>query len=114
MVKSVLPDADVRNPVYWLPELVKDGHIRESFPTAVLELLDLRNNVAHGQHNPTPGEAVAYVESVRGLTSIARYVAPQNQGRWAVRRAAERLLEEQKSKPGKAEDPRQGDAGQSP
>jgi hypothetical protein len=114
MVKSVFPDADVHNPVYWFPELVKGKHIRESFPSAVLELLDLRNSVAHGQHNPTPGEAVAYVESARDLTNIARRVADYNEGRRDSQRLAERIQSERRSEPGKAEDPRQGNAGQSP
>jgi hypothetical protein len=76
LIKTLRPNAEIRNPIYWLPELATDGHVSGSFPGAVLELMELRNNVAHGQHNPTAGEAVTYVESVRpprrhGLTTNA-------------------------------------------
>jgi hypothetical protein len=106
MVKTILTEADVRNATYWLPELAKSGHINESFPTAVLELLDLRNNVAHGQHNPTPGEAVTYVESVRRLTAIASSVTAYNEGWRATERRLQELEKARQSKPGKADHPR--------
>lgn len=41
---------------------------RETFE----RMLDLRNRVAHGQANPTPGEAVAYIESADWLGAQAR------------------------------------------
>lgn len=44
----------------------------------MIELRQLRNQVAHGQHNPTSGEAVAYVESTEELTR-----APSSSPRWA-------------------------------
>jgi len=44
--------------------------ITREFAKATLELRDLRNRVAHGRHNPTPGEAVAYAESVQKLALI--------------------------------------------
>jgi hypothetical protein len=71
LAKEALPNTAVRNPVYLLPELVESGLIGESFVKAFFELFDLRNRVAHGEHNPTAGEAVTYVESVRRLVSIA-------------------------------------------
>jgi hypothetical protein len=105
MVKAVLPDADVRSPIYWLPELAKGKHISKSFSSAAFELLELRNNVAHGQHNPTAGEAVTYVESVRQLTAVARAVAAYNEGRRAAEEHLQRALAEEQSKQGKAEGP---------
>jgi hypothetical protein len=38
----------------------------------VREFRDLRNRVAHGQHNPTPGEAITYAESADWLVRAAR------------------------------------------
>jgi hypothetical protein len=95
MVKTILPDAEVRNPIYWLPELAKDGRIGESFPSAVLELLELRNNVAHGQHNPTAGEAVTYVESIRRLATVAARAAGYAAGRRAGQQEREKRRTQQ-------------------
>ena len=55
-----------------LPGLQKQGLVDDKFVTAVRELRDLRNLVAHGRHNPTPGEAVAYADSVQTLATTAR------------------------------------------
>jgi hypothetical protein len=96
MVQAILPDAEVRNPIYWLPEVAKDGHISKSFPSAVLEFLELRNNVAHGQHNPTAGEAVTYVESIRQLSAIAARAAGYADGKRAAQQQAEKIRAERK------------------
>jgi hypothetical protein len=104
MVKTMLPDADVRNPIYWLPELARDRQISESFPAAVLELFELRNNVAHGQHNPTPGEAVTYVESVRQLAGVAAGVTGYFMGRRAAERELQKHSDRQHSPQGKEAD----------
>jgi hypothetical protein len=58
-----------------LRELQKVGLVNPDFVTAVMELRDLRNRVAHGQHNPTPGEALAYAESAQLLSVTARFMA---------------------------------------
>lgn len=42
------------------------------FNKAASELHDLRNRVAHGQNNPTPGEACAYAESAQRLSVVAK------------------------------------------
>jgi hypothetical protein len=59
-------------PVGWLPDLHRRELVSPDFVKAVYELRELRNKVAHGQHNPTPGEAVAYAESAQALAATAR------------------------------------------
>ena len=73
-VEIVFPDTKEVNPLHRLPDLIREGHVDESFVNAVLELRDLRNNVAHGQHNPTAGEAVTYLESTQELMLITAMV----------------------------------------
>ena len=72
LVEAAWPGTKEPYPFRRLFDLVKEKRTNASFANAVLELRDLRNNVAHGQHNPTAGEAVTYVESVRELARIAR------------------------------------------
>lgn len=75
LVRAEFPDAKVRNPLDMLPKLEKDKYVNHSFVSGVMELFDLRNNVAHGLHNPTPGEAVAYLNSAERLmmfSAVAR------------------------------------------
>jgi hypothetical protein len=72
LVESAFPETDIFvDPLPSLPDLVRRRLISESFLNAVLELRDLRNSVAHGKQNPTAGEAVAFVESTRELSTIA-------------------------------------------
>lgn len=58
------------NSARFLPELVRLELVTEDFAKAVRELRDLRNQVAHGQSNPTPGEAAAYAESAQVLAVL--------------------------------------------
>jgi hypothetical protein len=58
-----------------LSEMQKMNLVNEEFVKAVSEFQDLRNRVAHGRHNPTPGEAVAYAESAQVLALVARSMA---------------------------------------
>jgi hypothetical protein len=58
-----------------LPELQKRELVSREFANAVVDLRDLRNQVAHGQSKPTPGEAVAYAESAQVLALLARNAA---------------------------------------
>lgn len=51
------------------------GGVGPEFFRAFAELRDLRNRVAHGRHNPTPGEAVTYAQSVQVLARVARRAA---------------------------------------
>jgi hypothetical protein len=75
LVRTKLPDsAGTGSPVRRLPELQKQGSVTPSFVKAVGELRDLRNLVAHGRHNPTAGEAVAYSSAALNLGQIARNV----------------------------------------
>ena len=41
----------------------------------MLELRELRNNVAYGQHNPTAGEALTYLQSAQELMGTAAQVS---------------------------------------
>jgi hypothetical protein len=56
-------------------ELEQRAVINNEFAQAVDELRQLRNRVARGQHNPTSGEALAYVETAKELTNAARMLA---------------------------------------
>jgi hypothetical protein len=70
-IGTVLPDKPKgRNPYLLLPELQKAGELTPSYIEAVQDVRRLRNAVAHGQHNPTPGEAIAYVETVQKLVFV--------------------------------------------
>jgi len=55
----------------WLQEMEKQKEVTPSFVEAVKDVRRLRNAVAHGEHNPTPGEAVAYVDTVSKLAYVA-------------------------------------------
>ncbi|WP_143228203.1 hypothetical protein [Actinomadura meyerae] len=52
---------------------------RRIIPGSILkpirELRALRNSVAHGQHTPTPGEALTYVETAREIREILGHLA---------------------------------------
>ena len=85
LVKEVFPGTREVNPLRRLPDLVKERYVDDSVVSAVRELRDLRNNVAHGQHNPTAGEAITYLESARELSQIARINAAQLEGRRRAR-----------------------------
>ncbi len=93
MVKTVFPDSKVVNPLRVLPDLVREGHVDKSFPNAVLELRDLRNNVAYGQHDPTAGEAVTYLESTQELMIISAMV----RGRVGMQRELEGIRIQERS-----------------
>lgn len=56
-----------------------NGSLSVDFIQAVRELHNLRNRVAHGQHAPTPGEAVAYAETARALRRGAEIITFRNQ-----------------------------------
>lgn len=64
-----------RNSPIQLRELERREVVHKDFARAVTNLRDLRNRVAHGQHNPTSGEAVAYVESAKELTRASHVLA---------------------------------------
>lgn len=81
LVATVLPDASPRNPIRLLPELAMKGIVNDSFVSGARELVDLRNRVAHGRSNPTPGEAVAYAEAARVLGNTATMIAGREQGK---------------------------------
>lgn len=59
------------NPARMLPELQKRDLVTKEFVLAVNDLRNLRNRVAHGLHNPTAGEAVAFVEAADDLSRAA-------------------------------------------
>lgn len=80
LVQSVFPGAKEFSALRRLPDLVKGRYVDQSFVDAVRDLRDLRNNVAHGQHNPTAGEAVTYLESTRELSQVAMLTDAQVRG----------------------------------
>jgi hypothetical protein len=55
----------------WLQTMEKQQEVTPSFVEAVKDVQRLRNAVAHGEHTPTPGEAVAYVDTVSKLAYVA-------------------------------------------
>jgi hypothetical protein len=69
----------IARPGVGVAELLHDMQLRDvinsQFSKAVLDLRDLRDRVAHGEHTPTAGEAAAYVASTRELTLGARTLA---------------------------------------
>lgn len=91
LVKEVFPGTREVNPLRRLPDLVKERYVDDSFVNAVRELRGLRNNVAHGQHNPTAGEAITYLESARELSQIARIDAALLEGRRTARERTDGL-----------------------
>lgn len=93
-VKTVYPDARPVDTLRQLPDLVREGYVNQSFLNAVLELRDLRSNVAHGQHNPTAGEAVAYLESAQQLMATAAQVGGYIGAQREMRKERERQLKE--------------------
>jgi hypothetical protein len=58
-----------------LPVLKKAGYVSEELIAAVEQLQRLRNAVAHGEHDPTPGEASAYVEQARQLNTLVQLLS---------------------------------------
>jgi hypothetical protein len=64
-----------RTVVAQVDDLRRRGVVNEDFLEAVTELRQLRNAVAHGQHNPTAGEALAYAESAEELRRAAHLLA---------------------------------------
>jgi hypothetical protein len=53
----------------------------------VEELNNLRDKVAHGQHTPTPGEAIAYIESCQQMARIVHSAYPRKFGAYHVERS---------------------------
>ena len=70
-IRNIRPDSFLSDPSLILRSLRKSEIVNDEFVTAATELRLLRNKVAHGQHNPTPGEALAYAESARSLGIVA-------------------------------------------
>jgi hypothetical protein len=76
LIGAAFPNDPYRgSPVRMLDTLSNREVVNTEFVKAVYDLRDLRNSVAHGQSNPTPGEALAYAESAQELSMIARTTA---------------------------------------
>jgi len=88
--RIAIPDTREVNPLPQLRELAREGYVDESFVNAVMELRDLRGSVAYGQHNPTAGEAVTYLESVQELMAIAAMVRGQVSAQRRLQKLTER------------------------
>jgi hypothetical protein len=54
---------------------MKPGVIDKKLVAAVNDLRDLRNAVAHGAYNPTPGEALSFEETARRLGETFKMIA---------------------------------------
>jgi hypothetical protein len=57
-----------------LYELQKQEVLAPGLVSAITELRDLRNAVAHGSHNPTAGEAVAYASAAQEMHDLAVFI----------------------------------------
>lgn len=73
------PGRPSRNPRVVLDQLRNNDAINSNFYDAAQNLLELRNQVAHGEAVPTPGAARNYVDlanqlrlTARGLAAMAR------------------------------------------
>lgn len=66
-----------RNPWNAMRTLAKAGVVNSEIESEYDSLRELRNQVAHGQHRPTPGEAITYAEVAQGqaarIMSLARH-----------------------------------------
>jgi hypothetical protein len=62
-------------PVGIAATLRKEFVVNDAFVAALTELRQLRNDVAHGQHDPSAGEALAYAETARELTRACGAIA---------------------------------------
>lgn len=71
-----------RAPGAMLRELQRSDVVNPAYVRAVDDLRALRNQVAHGQHKPTAGEAIAYADSAEELARAAHALA----GMYAQRR----------------------------
>jgi hypothetical protein len=58
-----------------LRELERCGVVSPQFVKATSDLRELRDRVAHGQHTPTAGEALAYATSAQELSLAARVLS---------------------------------------
>jgi hypothetical protein len=76
LVAAAFPDRVPRGTLAgWLPDLQRRDMVNTDFVKAVRELRELRNKVAHGRHNPTAGEAVAYAEAAQVMAASAHIMA---------------------------------------
>lgn len=66
-----------RNPLDQVRRLIAAGIIDPRIQETVLELRQLRNLVAHGKHNPTEGEALAYADTADEPSAYLRFVFTQ-------------------------------------
>jgi len=80
-VRSGTREGFGRSVITQFSDLRKSKFVKDDFLRAVAELRELRNRVAHGQHNPSPGEALAYAESAeelrRAAHALARTIGPR-------------------------------------
>jgi hypothetical protein len=58
-----------------LPVLQEAGYLADDLAAAIVQLERLRNAVAYGEHDPTPGEASVYVEQARQLAVLVQLVS---------------------------------------
>lgn len=79
---AVFPGGFIRgSAINQLPRMLNSGFTTESFVRAVQDLKNLRDKVAHGEHKPTPGEAITYVDTAIVLARVAFVEADARQSK---------------------------------
>ena len=69
--------AGSRNPSEQVRRLIAAGILDPRINESIQELRQLRNLVAHGKHNPTEGEALAYADTADEVSAYLRFVLTQ-------------------------------------
>ncbi|MFE9232844.1 hypothetical protein [Cellulosimicrobium funkei] len=76
LIQILRPSQRRRSPIAIAEELAGRNIVNHQYVAAVSDLRAMRNAIAHGEHVPTPGEAVTYVqlaEELRRFTEGARH-----------------------------------------
>lgn len=71
-----LPTSERRTPVAMSRQLAGAGIVNRSFENSIVQLNQLRSLVAHGRHEPTPGEAAGYAQVANELVRAAESLIP--------------------------------------
>jgi hypothetical protein len=66
-----------RNPVDRVRRLSDAGIVDPRIRETILELRQLRDLVAHGKHNPSEGEALAYADTADEASAYLRFILTQ-------------------------------------
>jgi len=81
LARAINPDRTTApNPIQAVRELRRAEVIDDRLAGALTELRILRNDVAHGKHNPNAGEALAYVKAASDIYAFLRDRREQIEG----------------------------------